>query len=142
MRMLRQVVLAAVTVVATFGCSSGDGGGQAREGATTSSGVEQAFPDVVGAEVTAEGDSFTVAATISSPYDSDDRYADAFRVLGPTEEVLGVRELTHPHADEQPFTRSLSDVVVPDDVAWVTVQARDLVNGWGGETVTVAVPDR
>lgn len=79
-------------------------------------------------------------ATISSPYDSPDRYADAFRVLAPDGTVLGVRELLHDHANEQPFTRSLDDVRIPDDVDRVTVEGRDLANGWGGDTVTVTVP--
>ncbi|MCD9622394.1 hypothetical protein [Rhabdothermincola salaria] len=126
-----------VTLMA-LGCSSGDDA----ERTTMLSPAEQVHPDVIEAEVTAAGDRFSVAATISSPYDSEERYADAFRVLSPDDEELGVRELTHHHADEQPFTRSLSGLEIPDGVASVTVQARDLVNGWGGETVTVAVPGR
>ncbi|CAN5737826.1 hypothetical protein BH23ACT8_BH23ACT8_23550 [soil metagenome] len=31
-------------------------------------------------------------------------------------EVLGVRELLHDHAGEQPFTRSLGDLVIPSSV--------------------------
>jgi hypothetical protein len=33
--------------------------------------------------------------------------------------------------DEQPFTRSLSDVEIPEDVASVVIRARDNVHGWG-----------
>ena len=50
-----------------------------------------------------------------------------------------MRELTHDHAAEQPFTRSLTDVVIPPDVTEVTVEGRDLVNGWGGGTSTVTI---
>lgn len=102
--------------------------------------AEQQFPDVLEAELTPSGDTWSVAATISSPYDSPDRYADAFRVLAPDGTELGVRELTHDHASEQPFTRSLDDVAIPDDVDEVTVEGRDQANGYGGDTVTVAVP--
>ena len=129
----------AVTLVA-LGCSNSDGGIVA--GPTAPSQAEQPFPDVVEAGVTSDGDRFTVTATVSSPYDTEDRYADAFRVLGPEEQVLGVRELTHPHPDEQPFTRSLRGLVIPEEVTSVTVQARDLENGWGGHTVTAGVPGR
>lgn len=100
----------------------------------------QRFPDVVEAELTASGATWSVAATVSSPYDSPERYADAFRVLAPDGTELGVRELLHDHAGEQPFTRSLDDLDIPDDVDEVTVEGRDLANGWGGDTVTVAVP--
>jgi hypothetical protein len=51
--------------------------------------------------------------------------------------VLGIRELAHDHAAEQPFTRSLAAVPVPAAVRIVTIEARDLVNGWGGATVEV-----
>ncbi len=102
--------------------------------------AEQQFPDVLEVELTPSDDTWSVAATISSPYDSPDRYADAFRVLAADGTELGVRELTHDHASEQPFTRSLDDVGIPDDVDEVTVEGRDQANGWGGDTVTVAVP--
>lgn len=100
------------------------------------------FPDVVDAVlVPEEGGAFTVEVTISSPYDTPERYADAWRVLA-GDRVLAVRELTHDHAGEQPFTRSLGGVEVPDGVTRVTVEGRDLRNGYGGATVTVDVPGR
>jgi hypothetical protein len=57
--------------------------------------------------------------------------------MGADGEVYGIRELTHDHASEQPFTRSHSGINIPDDVSVVTVQGRDQVSGWGGETVEV-----
>lgn len=105
---------------------------------TSSEGADSAqrFPDVIGAEVIRSADgTFRFDVTISSPYDSPDRYADAFRVVGPDGDVLGVRELLHDHASEQPFTRSLANVAVPPGVSTVTVEGRDLNNGWGGATV-------
>lgn len=107
---------------------------------TVESAGDDTFPDVVDVSLTTSGGTWSVAATISSPYDTPDRYADAFRVLAPDGTELGVRELAHDHAGEQPFTRSLEDVTIPDDVAEVIVQGRDQRNGWGGDTVTVAVP--
>ncbi|WP_116040885.1 hypothetical protein [Amycolatopsis palatopharyngis] len=104
---------------------------------------EQRFPDVLDATISREPDGLTVAATISSPYDSPERYADAFRVRsvdGRT--VFGVRELAHDHAGEQPFTRSLTGLEVPSGTDRVEVQARDMANGWGGATHIVAVPPK
>jgi hypothetical protein len=54
--------------------------------------------------------------------------------------VLGTRTLLHPHAEEQPFTRSLTGVRIPDDVAAVTIRAHDSVHSYGGKALTVAVP--
>ena len=102
---------------------------------------EPVFPDVIDADIASDGDGrWTVSATISSPYDSPARYADAWRVLDPAGEVLGVRELAHDHASEQPFTRSLTGVEIPDDVRVITIEGRDQVSGWGGATVELEIP--
>lgn len=100
------------------------------------------FPDVVGATLESTGDgTFTVSATLCSAYDTPERYADAWRVLTPSGDVLGVRELLHDHANEQPFTRSLNEpITIPDDVDTVVVEGRDQANGWGGATVEIEVP--
>lgn len=94
------------------------------------------FPDVIGvsAEQAADG-SWTFDVTLSSPYDSPERYADAWRVVGPDGAVYGIRELAHDHASEQPFTRSQSGIVIPDGVTAVVVEGRDQVSGWGGATM-------
>ncbi len=77
--------------------------------------------------------------TVSSPYDTPERYADAWRVVGPNGAVFGVRELTHDHAGEQPFTRSLLDVEIPAEVDVVVVEGRDSINGWGGQSIDVSL---
>lgn len=108
---------------------------------TDSSVPSQLYPDVIDVTVTASPDgTYRFDVTISSPYDSDERYADAWRVKDRSGEVFGIRELTHPHANEQPFTRSLAGVEVPDDVDAVVVEARDSLNGWGGETMELNLP--
>jgi hypothetical protein len=98
------------------------------------------YPDVTDVVGRRRGDEVAFEVTISSPYDSADRYADGCRIDGDDGEVYGVRELTHDHANEQPFTRNLGSVDIPATVDTVTVEARDLVYGWGGETVSVALP--
>jgi len=108
--------------------------------ATAGSVADQEFPDVLAAELTPNGDGFTIAVTISSPYDTAQRYADRWRVLTPDGTVLAEHELGHDHASEQPFTRTSAPFTIPDDVTEVVVEGRDQANGYGGETVTVAVP--
>lgn len=112
-----------------------------RSTTTAVASADELFPDVVAADVTRASDgTFSFDVTISSPYDTPDRYADAWRIVGPDGEVLGVRELLHDHAGEQPFTRSLAGVVIPEEVSVVVVEGRDQLNGWGGATVEVSVP--
>lgn len=106
----------------------------------TAENSEKLFPDVVGVEAVHDGDgSWTFHVTLSSPYDSPERYADAWRVVGPDGAVFGERILLHDHAAEQPFTRSQSGIEIPADVTTVTVEGRDQVSGWGGATMEVAL---
>ncbi len=67
-------------------------------------------------------------------------YANRWEVLAPDDTVLGTRTLYHPHVDEQPFTRSLSGVEIPQGVSSVTVRAHDLVHGTGGAEMVVDIP--
>ena len=66
-----------------------------------------------------------------------DHYADAWEVRAPDGTVLGTRKLLHPHDNEQPFTRSLNGVEIPDDVEAVEIVAHDSVHEFGGATMTV-----
>ncbi|MDH5799087.1 MAG: hypothetical protein OEZ19_11015, partial [Paracoccaceae bacterium] len=66
-----------------------------------------------------------------------DHYADGWRILDMEGNELGLRVLAHPHVEEQPFTRSLGGVLIPDGITQVQVQARCLVDGWGLKTVVV-----
>jgi hypothetical protein len=123
-------------------CGDRDPGPASAPPAATAADAAARFPDVVGASAARDPDgtwSFTV--TISSPYDSPDRYADGWRVLGPDGTVHGEHTLAHDHATEQPFTRTQRGVVVPDDVTEVTIEGRDLEHGYGGATLTIPLPD-
>ncbi|MEZ4736642.1 MAG: hypothetical protein R3E79_56895 [Caldilineaceae bacterium] len=98
------------------------------------------FPNVLAAQLTRNADGFfAIAVTISSPYDTPQQYADGWRVLAPDGTVLGEHTLLHDHANEQPFTRTQQNVIIPSDVLRVTIEGRDRVNGYGGGTVTVPV---
>jgi len=66
-----------------------------------------------------------------------EHYADRWEVLSPDGQVLATRVLTHPHVNEQPFTRSQSGIVIPEGITQVRVQAHDLVHGYGGREVVV-----
>jgi hypothetical protein len=148
---MSRLALTALLCAALLGACSGsdDDNGSATEpeaGATTSApgGSDgQRFPDVVDAQVVERtGDTYAFTVTISSPYDTPERYADGWRITGPDGTVYGEHELAHDHAAEQPFTRTQSGVRIPEGVDEVVVEGRDLANGYGGETVTVTLGDR
>ena len=98
--------------------------------------------DVLAVDMTAAAEGYRITATVRHADAGWEHYADRFEVTTPAGEILAVRTLHHPHVDEQPFTRSLSSVVVPEGLERVVVRARDSVHGYGGETVTVALPPR
>ncbi len=95
--------------------------------------------DHVAARETADG-VWRFDVTISHPDTGWDHYADAWRVLDMDGSQLGIRELAHPHVEEQPFTRSLSGVRIPDDVKQVQIQARDKPGGWNTDTTVFKLP--
>jgi hypothetical protein len=109
----------------------------------TTSGTADAHVDFVRA-VQAEDGSWTFHVTVSHPDTGWEDYADGWDVVTPDGLVLKQNEsdpftrlLLHPHETEQPFTRSQSNLVVPEGVAQVTVRAHDLVDGFGGAEVVV-----
>lgn len=129
------LVVAGVAVLG--GCASASDESEPSISAVGESAVDQ-FPEILGVEATpAAADTWNFAVTISSPYDSPTRYADGWRVIGPDGTVYGIHTLTHDHASEQPFTRRQTGVTIPDDVDQVTIEGRDLVNGFGGPTRTI-----
>jgi len=57
-------------------------------------------------------------------------YADGWEVIAPDGTSLGKRTLYHPHVSEQPFTRSLTDVRIPQKTNHVLIRAHDKVHGY------------
>lgn len=103
----------------------------------------QIHPDVIAAKVQArDADIFDFDVTVSSPYDTPQRYADGFRVAGTDGVVYGERQLLHDHASEQPFTRDLHGVKIPQPIRRVVLQARDRKFGYGGRTAELMLPGR
>ena len=99
--------------------------------------------DVVGAAAREIGDGvYRFQVTVRHADEGWDHYADAWQVVAPDGAVLATRVLAHPHVNEQPFTRNLSGIVIPDGIAFVRVRVRDSVHGHGGREVEVVVPRR
>lgn len=136
-----RLAAAAMLLMVTAGCASNDAQAPEDQEDEAAEQAGQRFPDVVDAELTPTGGGrYEIAVTMSSPYDSPERYADGWRVLDPHGNVLAEHDLAHHHAEEQPFTRTRGPFAIPEDVDEVTVEGRDLEHGYGGETVTLDVP--
>jgi hypothetical protein len=89
-------------------------------------------------------DTWIFHVTVAHPDTGWEDYADGWDVVLPDGTVVKpdaespfTRLLLHPHENEQPFTRSQSNIVIPANVTSVTVRAHDLVDGFGGKEVVV-----
>ena len=97
--------------------------------------------DVVAAKVTKTGDNtYRFDVTVAHEDTGWDHYANVWQVIGPDGAILGERVLAHPHVTEQPFTRSLSGVKIPEGIEGVTLRAGDLVHAFGGAELYLELP--
>ena len=85
---------------------------------------------------------WSFSVTVRHPDTGWENYADGWDVVTPTGEVLRsndsdafTRPLTHPHVEEQPFTRSQNGIHIPDGVTTIRVRAHSLIGGFGGQEV-------
>ncbi|MEM7193780.1 MAG: hypothetical protein AAF402_02435 [Pseudomonadota bacterium] len=76
-------------------------------------------------------------------------YADGWDVMDEQGNVLKrknsdpfTRLLLHPHENEQPFTRSVSGIKVPENTRYLTVRAHELKDGFGGKEVVVDLKEK
>lgn len=83
---------------------------------------------------------WTFSVTLKHGDTGWDHYADLWEVYTPEGELLGKRVLAHPHVNEQPFTRSLSGVQIPDDITSVIIRARDSVHGVSPQEFRLELP--
>ena len=96
--------------------------------------------NVVGVELTDEGGGdYRFDVTLYHDDDGEDGYANWWQVETLAGDRLGRRDLRHAHSTA-PFTRS-ETIAVPDNVSCVVVRGHDQTHGYGGQAVTVAVPD-
>ena len=98
--------------------------------------------EIVDVQVTANQGSYRFDVTLQHDDTGWDHYADGWEVLSPSGDSLGKRVLAHPHVSEQPFTRSLSGVKVPEGIDTVLIRAHDSVHGYNPKQQQVKLPNR
>ncbi len=96
-------------------------------------------PRIVDATATHASMGWRFDVSISHPDTGWDHYASGWEVVDATGKRLGYRELLHPHVDEQPFTRSLRNVMVPDGTTEVFIRVTCSRDGMGDEMLRVAL---
>jgi hypothetical protein len=97
--------------------------------------------DVIDIDVTCKGrETCSFSVTIKHDDTGWDHYANGWEIIDSSGNVIAVRELTHPHVNEQPFTRSLDSVSMPAEIDQVTIRASDSVHGNEGKHLIVDLP--
>jgi len=80
---------------------------------------------------------WSVSVTLKHDDKGWDHYADIWRIVSEKGDMLGKRVLYHPHVSEQPFTRSLAGIRVPEGINIVFIEAHDKVHGWSAARLKV-----
>ncbi|MDQ2094084.1 hypothetical protein [Rhodalgimonas zhirmunskyi] len=87
-------------------------------------------PEVIKAEAQRNGMGWRIDVTLAHPDSGWDHYADGWRIEDKAGNTLAYRELMHPHVEEQPFTRSLFNVMLPDGMKEIWIRAHCNTDGW------------
>ena len=96
--------------------------------------------DVKSATAQKSGTTWRFSVKVSHGDEGWKHYANSFQILTMDGKVLGTRVLAHPHDNEQPFTRSLGGVSIPQGTKKVRVRAGDLEHGYGGKEIVLSLP--
>ncbi len=80
-------------------------------------------PEIVAATATKSGMGWRIEVTLKHPDTGWDHFASGWEVRDESGTLLGFRKLHHPHVNEQPFSRSLPSVMIPDGIRRVVIRA-------------------
>ncbi len=87
-------------------------------------------------------DSYLFEVSLEHADEGPEHYADRWEVWTPDgKTLLETRVLRHPHVEEQPVTRSLSGVDIPEGVKQVVIRAHDTKHGDSPNTLLVTLPE-
>lgn len=86
--------------------------------------------------------SCTFSVTLEHADQGWSHYANQWDVVTLDGRLLKSRVLHHPHDNEQPFTRSLSGVLIPEGMNQVKIRARDTRHGYSDQEFIVDIPGR
>lgn len=97
--------------------------------------------DVIKVEVKKTGiNAYNFSVTILHKDTGWDHYANKWEIIGENNKILGVRILQHPHVNEQPFTRNLYGIEIPEHIKSVIIRAHDSAHKYGGKIISVELP--
>lgn len=97
--------------------------------------------DIVRVKILKVGEStYQLDVTVFHKDEGWNHYVNKWDVVGSDGIVIDTRILHHLHVNEQPFTRSLSGIIIPEKFSSVTVRAYDSIHEYGGKVVNIDLP--
>ena len=101
--------------------------------------VFAADPEILDVKVEKSGMLWHIDVTLLHADTGWDHFADGWEVLDSGGSRLGYRQLHHPHMHEQPFTRSLNGLAIPDGTREIFIRAHCSVDNWSGNLTRVVL---
>lgn len=101
--------------------------------------AEADAPEITKVEVSRADMGWRFDVTLAHPDTGWEHFADGWEIVDAAGNQIGYRKLMHPHVDEQPFTRSLSSVMLPDGIKTVFIRARCSGDGWASARYEVTL---
>ncbi|MWB77002.1 hypothetical protein GLS40_03060 [Pseudooceanicola sp. 216_PA32_1] len=95
---------------------------------STGAAVRANPPEIVAATAERSGMGWRIEVTLKHADTGWDHFADGWEVLDEAGNRIAYRKLHHPHVNEQPFTRSLPSVMIPDGTRRIFIRAHCSVN--------------
>ena len=92
------------------------------------------------AEAVKQGNKWLFTVTLYHTDEGWNHYADGWGVYDLNGNELGYRTLAHPHVNEMPFTRSLANIAIPQELSEVIIKPRDSIHGVG-ESYLLVLPN-
>ena len=102
-------------------------------------GARADMPEILEATAHRGGMGWRIDVTLKHPDTGWDHYADGWEILDKNGKRLGYRELMHPHVEEQPFTRALVNVMLPDGTREIFIRASCSLAGMSSERFSVSL---
>lgn len=96
-------------------------------------------PTITKVEASRAGMGWRFDVTLAHPDTGWEHYADGWELVDEAGNQIAYRELMHPHVEEQPFTRSLRNVMLPDGMRTLWVRAKCSQDGWSSNTFKVTL---
>ncbi|MCK5735717.1 MAG: hypothetical protein KAH21_04525 [Spirochaetaceae bacterium] len=101
------------------------------------------FPQVESVRLVYRSDgSWDIHVSVRHNDEGWNHYANLWQVIdSDSGKLIGERILAHPHDTEQPFTRSLSSLEIPDEVQNILIRAKCNLHDFGGKEINFKIPE-